>query len=90
MRKVWWYQEATEKNFEPPWKTREKQKGGVGAVGRWLCSINATRRERKSGWVISMLRQRRAMLRWVNDLVQKSGILGRTQGTPGWADEPGW
>ena len=37
-KKVWWHQEATEKNFRPTWKTRGKLKGGVEAVGRWAFS----------------------------------------------------
>ena len=56
-------------NFGPPWKNHGKLKGGGGAVGRWACSITATGRERKSGWVIGMLGRRRVMPRWANNLV---------------------
>ena len=41
-RKVWWIQEATEKNFKPPWKTHRELKGVGGAVGRWSFSRTAT------------------------------------------------
>ena len=90
MRKVWWRQEATEKNFRPPWNTHGKLKGGGGAVGRWACIRTTNGRESKSEWVIVMLGQRRATPRWANDLVWQSEIMGRRQGTPGWADEPVW
>ena len=59
-------------------------------MGRWACSRTATGGERKSGWVIGMLGQRRATPRWANELVWKSEILGQRQGTPRWADEPVW
>ena len=68
-RKVWWRQEATEKQFGPLWKTRRKLKGGGGAVGIWACSRTTTGTESKSGWLIVMLGRRRATPRWVNDLV---------------------
>ena len=45
-------------NFGKPWKTHGKLKGGGGAAGKWSCSRTATRRERKSGWVINILGQR--------------------------------
>ena len=54
-RKVWWRQEATKKNSGPTSKTHGKLKGGGGAVGRRACSMTATGRERKSGWLIGML-----------------------------------
>ena len=77
-RKVWWRQEATEKNFGPPWKTRGKLKGGGGgAVGRWECIRTETRRDTKSGWVTGMLGRRRTRTRWENDLVWQSVILGQ-------------
>ena len=78
-RKLWWRQEATKKNFRPPWKTRGKTKG-EGAVGRRACSRTSNIRERKYRWVIGMLGQRRAMPRWVNDLVWQSQMLVRRQG----------
>ena len=76
-----------ENNFGTPCKTRGKLKGGGGAVGGWACSRTTTGRERKSGWVIGMLVQIRAMPRWENYLVWQSEILGRRQGTPRWAYE---
>ena len=66
---MWWRQEATKKNFEPPWKTHGKLKEGGGEVGRWACSRTATGRERKSVWVIGMLGRRRETPRWANELV---------------------
>ena len=60
------------KKIGPPWKTRGKLKGGVGAVGRWACSRTITGRERKSGWVIGMMGRRQATPRWENDLVWQS------------------
>ena len=78
-------------NFRPPWNTHGKLKvGGGGAVGRWACSRAATRRERKSGWVIGMLGLRQVTPRWENDLMWQSEILRRRQGTPRSADEPIW
>ena len=62
----------------------------IGVVGRWACSRNATGRERKYGWVIGMLERKRAIPRWVNDLVWQSEMLGQRQVTPRWADEPVW
>ena len=55
--------------FGQHWKTCGKLEGGGGAVGRCACSRNATRRERKSGWVIGMLGQRQVMPMWANDLL---------------------
>ena len=77
-----------EKNFGPHWKTRGKLKGVGGALGGWACSRTTIGRERKSGWVIGMMGQRRATPRWANDLVWKLELLGRRQGTRRWADEP--
>ena len=51
-------------NFGPPWQTCGNLKGGGGEVSRWTCRSTATRRERKSGWVIGMLGWRRATRRW--------------------------
>ena len=77
-------------NFGPPWNTRGKIKGGGGAVGRWVCSRNSTRREGKSGWVIGMLGQRLEMPRWENDLLWQLEMLEQKQGIPRLADEPVW
>ena len=77
-------------NFGRPWKTHRKQEVGGGEVDRWTFSRTTTIRERKSGWVIGMLRRRQATPRWANDLVCQSGMLGRRQGTPSWEDEPVW
>ena len=73
-----------EKNFGPPWNTCRKLKVGGGAVGRWACSRTATRRERKYGWVIGILRRIQATPRWVYDLMWQLDILGRRQGIPRW------
>ena len=51
-------------NFRPPCQTRGKLKVGVVAVGIWACSRTESGRESKYGWVIGMLRQRRATPRW--------------------------
>ena len=88
--KVWWRQEATKKNFGPPWKTRGKLNGGGGAVGRRACSRTATGRERNSGWAIGMLGRRQATPRWENDLVWQSEMLEQRQRMPLWADETVW
>ena len=73
-----------------PCQTRGKLKGGGGAVERWACSRTATGRDRKYGWVIGILGQRRSTPKWANDLMWQSEMLGRIQGTPRWADEPVW
>ena len=78
------------KNFGPPWQTYGKQKGGGGAMGRWVCSRTATRSKRKSGWVIGMLVRRRSTPRWENDLVWQSEMLGQRQVTTRWADGYVW
>ena len=77
-------------NFGPPWKTCRNLKGGEGAVNRWACIRNETVREKKSGWVITILGRRRVMPRWVNDLVWQLEMLVHRQETPRWADEPVW
>ena len=87
---MWWRQEATEKNFGPPWKTRRELKGGGGEVGRWARSRTVTGRERKSGRVIGMLVRRRSTPGWANELVWQSEMMERIQVTPRWLDEPLW